>query len=260
VLVRGLDGKVIVVAGAATGIGAATARRLADEGVHVVVGDIAGDVAEKTAASIRAAGGSALAVRYDAVDEHSVRGLGAAAVAEFGGLDGWHNNAADTGATGTRQEMDTDALTVPLEVWDHSFEVNLRGYLYGVRTAVPLLLERGGGAMVHTASNGALVAMSVLTAYNATKAGVISLSRHVAERWGREGIRSNCVSPGPIRTEAFRASIDSESEMEYLLAQPNAPRIGEPEDLAAAVAFLMSADARWINGQNLSVDGGQVMR
>jgi NAD(P)-dependent dehydrogenase (short-subunit alcohol dehydrogenase family) len=259
VLVQGLDGKVIVVAGAATGIGAATAKRLADEGAHVVVGDIAGEVAEETAASIRAAGGSAMAVRYDAVDEESVRALGAAAVAEFGGLDGWHNNAADTGETGTRQEMDTDALTVPLEVWNHSFEVNLRGYLYGIRTAIPLLLERGGGAMVHTASNGALLALPNLAAYNSTKAGVISLSRHVATRWGREGIRSNVVSPGFVRTGARRAAIDNE-EMEFLLAQAYSSRIGAPEDLAAAVAFLMSADAGWINGQVLSVDGGQVMR
>jgi NAD(P)-dependent dehydrogenase (short-subunit alcohol dehydrogenase family) len=257
--VRGLDGKVIVVAGAATGLGAATAKRLADEGARVVVGDVAGELAEGTAAAIRDAGGSAVAVRYDAVDENSVRALGAAAVSEFGGLDGWHNNAADTSETGTRSELDADASTVSLNVWNRTFEVNLRGYLFGVRTAIPLLLERGGGAMVHTASNGALLALPNLAAYNASKAGVISLSRHVATRWGKEGIRSNVVSPGFVRTGARRETLDS-AEVEFLLDQAYSSRIGAPEDIAAAVAFLMSSDASWINGQVLSVDGGQVMR
>jgi NAD(P)-dependent dehydrogenase (short-subunit alcohol dehydrogenase family) len=259
VIVEGLDGKVFVVAGAATGLGAATARRLAEEGARVVVGDVAGDVAEETAASIRKAGGSAIAIGYDAVDESSVQVLGAAAVSEFGGLDGWHNNAADTSVTGTRSELEADALTVSLAVWNRTMEVNLRGYLYGVRTAVPLLLERGGGAMVHTASNGALLALPNLAAYNASKAGVMSLSRHVATRWGRVGIRSNVVSPGYVRTGAHRESLDAE-EIEFLLAQAYSARIGAPADIAAAVTFLMSSDASWINGQVLSVDGGQVMR
>jgi NAD(P)-dependent dehydrogenase (short-subunit alcohol dehydrogenase family) len=257
--VRGLDGKVIVVAGAATGLGAATARRLAEEGALVVVGDKVGEIAENTAESICKAGGSAIAVRYEATDEDSVKALGAAAVAEYGGLDGWHNNAADTSVTGTGAEMEADALTVPLKVWNHAFEVNLRGYLYGVRTAVPLLLERGGGVMVHTASDTALLSMPNLAAYAATKSGVISLSRHVATRWGKQGIRSNVVSPGRVRTGARRDALTAE-EIEDLLGDGYSPRIGAPEDIAAAVSFLMSSDASWINGQVLSVDGGMVMR
>jgi NAD(P)-dependent dehydrogenase (short-subunit alcohol dehydrogenase family) len=257
--VRGLDGKVFVVAGAATGLGAATATRLAAEGAHVVVGDVAGEAAESTAASIQAAGGSAVAIRYDATDEDSVRALGAAAMQHFGGLDGWHNNAADTSETGTRTDVKSDALTVPLAVWQRTFDVDLRGYLFGVRTAVPLLLERGGGALVHTASNGALLGLPNLAAYDAAKAGVISLSRHVATRWGPDGIRSNVVSPGFVRTGAARAALTAE-DVTFLLAQAHSHRIGAPEDIAAAAVFLLSEDASWINGQVLSVDGGQVMR
>jgi NAD(P)-dependent dehydrogenase (short-subunit alcohol dehydrogenase family) len=256
---RGLDGKVIVVAGAATGLGAATATRLAAEGARVVIGDKAAALAEGTAESIRAAGGTAIAVPYEATDEDSVRALGDAAVKEFGGLDGWHNNAADTSETGTGAEMESDALAVPLKVWNHTFEVNLRGYLYGVRTAVPLLLARGGGPMVHTASAAALLSMPNLAAYSASKAAVISLSRHVATRWGREGIRSNTVAPGRIRTGARREAMTQE-ETDFLLTQSYSPRVGAPDDIAGAVAFLMSADASWINGQVLSVDGGMVMR
>jgi NAD(P)-dependent dehydrogenase (short-subunit alcohol dehydrogenase family) len=180
-------------------------------------------------------------------------------VSAFGGLDGWHNNAADTSAAGTGVEVASDAVTIPLEVWERAFAVNLRGYLFGVRAAVPLLLERGTGAFVHTASNGALLALPNLPAYNATKAGVISLSRHVATRWGREGIRSNVVSPGYVLSPARRAAM-TPGETDYVLDQAYSVRLGEPRDIAAAAAFLLSSDASWINGQVLSVDGGQVMR
>jgi YD repeat-containing protein len=257
-MVRGLSGQVIVVAGAGRGIGAATAIRLAEEGAQIVVGDLVGEGAEKTAASIREAGGSAVAVRYDAADESSVQTLAAAATSSFGKLDGWHNNAADTSITGSGSDLLHDAATIPMELWDHTFDVNLRGFLFGVRAAIPLMLENGG-AFVHTSSNGAFSSIPRLTAYNAAKAGVNSLSRHVATRWGREGVRSNVVSPGYVKRPE-RLAVMTPEILEETLSVAHSPRLGTPEDIAAAVAFLFSSDAAFINGQVLSVDGGQLMR
>jgi NAD(P)-dependent dehydrogenase (short-subunit alcohol dehydrogenase family) len=250
---------VVVVAGAGSGLGAATACRLGEEGVHVVVGDIALDAAEQTAGMIRDSGGSAIAVAYDATDQPSVHALAATAVSTFGRIDGWHNNAADTSKSGARTDVASDALNLPLEVWERTFDVNLRGYLYGVRAALPLMLPSGAGAFVHTSSNGALIALPNLPAYNATKAGVISLSRHVAKRWGREGIRSNVICPGYVRTGARRDAL-TDDDISFLLRKASSHRIGAPSDVAAAAAFLLSSDAEWINGQVISVDGGQVMR
>jgi NAD(P)-dependent dehydrogenase (short-subunit alcohol dehydrogenase family) len=256
---QGLRNKVIVVAGGATGIGAATAHRLAFEGARVVVGDIAVERLHQTVTAIRDGGGDAVAAEFDSTDEESVHGLGEVAVERFGGLDGWHNNAADTSLETVGVDLQSDATTVPMSVWQRSFAVNLQGYLYGVRTAIPLLLERGGGAMVHTASDGAIQALPNLPAYNATKAAILSLNRHVAARWGGEGIRSNVVSPGAILTDVMKETM-TEEQREGLRASTAAARLGHPDDLAAAVSFLLSDDAGFINGQILSVNGGAVMR
>jgi NAD(P)-dependent dehydrogenase (short-subunit alcohol dehydrogenase family) len=189
----------------------------------------------------------------------SVRRLASSAVDHFGGLDGWHNNAADTSQAAVGVDLQSDATTVPMSVWHRSFEVNLQGYLHGIRAAVPLLLERGGGAMVHTASDGAFLALPNLAAYDATKVAIVSLSRHVAARWGREGIRSNVVSPGTIITETMRARL-SQDEIDGLVAAGTSSRAGHPDDIAASVAFLLSDDAAFINGQVLSVNGGSLTR
>jgi NAD(P)-dependent dehydrogenase (short-subunit alcohol dehydrogenase family) len=223
------------------------------------VGDVAADRLDETVARIRDGGEQAVAVEIDVSDQESVRRLASAAVAHFGGLDGWHNNAADTSQAVVGVDLESDATTVPMSVWHRSFEVNLQGYLHGIRAAVPLLLQRGGGAMVHTASDGAFMALPNLAAYDATKSAIVSLSRHVAARWGREGIRSNIVSPGTIITETIRARL-SQDEIDALVAASASARVGHPDDIAAAVAFLLSDDAAFINGQVLSVNGGSLTR
>jgi NAD(P)-dependent dehydrogenase (short-subunit alcohol dehydrogenase family) len=254
---RGLAGKVVLIAGGGSGIGAATARRLGDEGAAVVVGDVVGDNALAVAADVREAGGRALGVQFDIGDDESVAALVAATIAEFGGLDHLHANAADLSPDNIGR--DSDALTVPLDVFDHTLHVNLRGHLLCTRHALEPMLEGGGGAIVYTSSIAAHMGEPQRPSYAAAKAGINSLARHVASRWGREGIRANAVAPGLIITPAMADTIDP-GFREYALGVGRSPRLGRPDDVAAMVAYLMSDDAEWINGQVLAVDGGSSLR
>ena len=253
---RGLEGKVVLVAGAASGIGAATAHRLAREGASVVVGDLDGDGAAKVAAAIRDDGGRAHAVHYDAAEAETVAALVAEAAEVFGGLDAVHANAADLSADTLLG--DTNVLDIDLGVFDRTLTVNLRGYLLCTKHALPHLLARGGGSLVYTSSAAAFVGEPVRPAYAISKAGIHALVRHVASKWGRKGVRANAVAPGLILTEGTTGM--PEEQRAAMLRVTRSPRLGTPADIAAMVAFLCSDDAEWINGQVISVDGGVTFR
>lgn len=252
---RRLDNKVIAVVGAASGIGAVTAQRLAGEGAAVMLADINLTAARAVAEGIVAAGGTAMAVACDIVDEASVVDMVRATVAAHGGLDGIHINAADMRAI----LSDTDALDVPLEIFDRTLAVNLRGHLLCTRHALPELLRRGGGAIVYTSSGAADMGEPTRLSYAVSKAGLQALMRHVASRWGKQGLRANAIAPGLVITEQLRAHFP-ENLRQATLAITRSPRLGSSEDIAAMVAMLMSADGSWINGQVLAVDGGVSFR
>lgn len=252
-----LKDKVTVVAGGGTGIGAAVCERLSEEGARVVVGDLNADAAEATAKRINTAGGQAIAVEFDARDEQSVTALIRSAVDAYGRLDGLHVNVADMSPK--TQAADLDALEVPIEVWDSTMAINLRGHLFAVRAAIPELQKVGGGALVFTSSGAAYMGEPARVAYAASKAGVNALMRHIAQRWGREGIRANCVAPGVVLTESALAVTTEEWRDMVKMIVPHT-RHGQPKDIAAVVALLLSDDAEWINGQCISVDGGISMR
>jgi NAD(P)-dependent dehydrogenase (short-subunit alcohol dehydrogenase family) len=254
---RGLADKVVIVAGGGSGIGASTARRLGEEGASVVVGDLDGANADAVAASVRAAGGRALSVTFDIADDASVAALVAAALAEYGRLDAMHANAADLSPETIGR--DSNALEVPLEIFDHTLDVNLKGHLLCTRHALPHLLERGGGALVYTSSAAGHIGEPERPSYAASKAGINSLVRHVASHWGRQGIRANSIAPGLVVTPAMDTGLPSEFR-EYALRVGRSPRLGRPDDIAGMVAFLVSDDGEWVNGQVLSVDGGASMR
>ncbi|GAA2410322.1 SDR family oxidoreductase [Actinomadura vinacea] len=255
---RGLAGKAFIVAGAGSGIGAAAAVRLAEEGASVVVGDLNAENAEKVAARIGRQGGSAVAVPFDIADESSVDALVRRTLDVFARVDGVHINAADLSPA--TFERDADPATVPLEIFDRTIAVNLRGHLLLTQRVLPELRERGG-SIVYTASAAAITGGSGRSAYAMSKGGLLSLSRHVAHGHGKQGIRSNVVAPGHVLTEGVlsRAANDK-SLLERSLAGVPSTRLGEAADIAAAVAFLLSDDATWINGQILSIDGGATMR
>jgi NAD(P)-dependent dehydrogenase (short-subunit alcohol dehydrogenase family) len=255
--VRGLTDKVVVIAGGGSGIGAATAVRLGEEGAQVVVGDLAADNAQAVAAGIRDAGGRAISAEFDISIDESVGALMASAVDAFGGVDLLHANAADM--TEAAILSDTDAVDVDLGVFDRTIAVNLRGFLLCTRHAIPRMLERGGGAIVYTSSATAHVGEPQRPSYGISKSGINALMRHVSARWGREGIRANCVAPGMVLSKTLLEHSDEEFR-EFALGLGRVDRLGEPEDIAAAVAFLMSDDASWITAQVISVDGGSTVR
>jgi NAD(P)-dependent dehydrogenase (short-subunit alcohol dehydrogenase family) len=252
-----LKDKAIIVIGSGSGIGAATVRRLAAEGARVCAADINLAGAEAVAAEVVQKGGEAFAVYIDLADEASVMTAVNAAVDRLGGLDGAHVNAADLRTI----MQDSDALTVDLAVFDRTLAINLRGHLLCTRAVLPYLLERGGGAIVYTTSGSADSAEPVRPSYASSKSGLNALMRHVASRWGREGITANCVAPGFTVTPEMEVSGHLTQQLrDYMMRHVPGRRLGRPEDIAGVAAMLLSEDARWINGQVYHVNGGALMR
>jgi NAD(P)-dependent dehydrogenase (short-subunit alcohol dehydrogenase family) len=253
---QGLTDKVAVVVGGATGIGAATATRLGAEGCRVVVGDIAEDAARQTAERIAAAGGTATHVACDLADPASVSGLIDTAATTYGGIDVLFNVGADMSTI----RADTDVVDIEFDVWDRVMTVNLRGYVAAMKYAIPRMLERGGGAIVNMSSAAAFQGEPARPAYATAKAGIGALTRHVASRWGKEGIRCNAVAPGFTATDVIRSVPQWPDLQAAALKRIRGTRVGDPADIASLVAFLLSEEGEWINGQVVNIDGGTVLR
>jgi NAD(P)-dependent dehydrogenase (short-subunit alcohol dehydrogenase family) len=248
---KNLQGKCILVCGGATGIGAATVRRLCEEGARVGIGDLNIETAGALAQELCAAGGEAIAWHYDQSEEATINELVGSAVEHFGGLDGLFANVADLGAI----MVDGDILTNDSALWERTLRVNVVGTAMLLKAALPHLLERGSGAIVLTSSDAGVVGEPERPAYAASKAGVNSLCRHIANKWGREGIRCNTVSPGFVLTEQLDAAMDQQMK-DWMLKGVCSTRHGVADDIAGAVAFLLSDDGEWVNGQVWRVNGG----
>lgn len=245
--------KVAVITGGAGDIGSATARRLAGEGAQVVVADINKEGAESVAAELSGDGYPVVAVTVDVEEEAQIVAMIETAIREFGGLDVLHNNAAlQVPEVMSRDGAITD---IDADIWDRVMRVNLRGYALGAKHAIPRMLERGGGVIINTASGTGLQSELVRPAYGTSKAAIIGFTRNVATQYGKQGIRCVAIALGLVATSALKANMPLEL-LERFTRHFLTPYIAEPEDIANAVTFLASPDARFITGITLPIDGG----
>jgi meso-butanediol dehydrogenase/(S,S)-butanediol dehydrogenase/diacetyl reductase len=234
-----LDGRTALVTGGGSGIGRAISRRFAAEGASVVVADVVGERAEETAAEI---GGRAVQADVTVADDV------ARMVEAAGAVDVLVNNAGGGMANGV--------LEIDEEAWDHDVELNLKSAFLCSKAVLPGMIERGAGVIVNIASvNG--MAYFANEPYSAAKAGLLNLTRSMAARYGPDGVRVVAIAPGTIRTPLWQERVDKKPEIfERLMRWYPLRRVGEPEDVAAAAAFLASDDASWVTGEVLRVDGG----
>ena len=248
-----LTGRVAIVTGGASGIGAATARRLVADDAAVVIGDIDVDGAEAVVADIVRDGGQASVCGTDVSDEASVAALVQTALDRHGRLDVMHNNAAAVGADVHGGDVEITAGRV--EVWDRTFAVDLRGVMLGCKHTIPAMQRTGGGVVVNMSSSAAIAVGPAAVAYAAAKSGVISVTQHVAARYGRVGIRAVAIAPGLVVPPEAEARLDP-SWRAALMRQQCSDRAGRPEDVANLVSFLVSDEAAFITGVLIPIDGG----
>ncbi|CAL9533950.1 Dihydroanticapsin 7-dehydrogenase [Actinosynnema sp. ALI-1.44] len=242
-----LDGRVAVVTGGGSGIGLASVRRLASEGARVVVADLDAGTGKAAADEV-----DGLFVQVDVTDEEQVSALYQTTVDTYGSVDIAFNNA------GISPPDDDSILTTGIEAWDRVQKVNLTSVYLCCKYAIPHMLEKGKGSVINTASFVATMgAATSQISYTASKGGVLAMSRELGVQFARQGVRVNALSPGPVNTPLLRELFakDPERAARRLVHVPLG-RFAEPEEIAAAVAFLASDDSSFITASNFLVDGG----
>jgi NAD(P)-dependent dehydrogenase (short-subunit alcohol dehydrogenase family) len=257
---RRFSGRRVVVTGAAQGLGRGTAAAFLAEGASVMLADIDGEKVELAAAELAdGAEGAAIGVQCDVSHESDVRALAGRAFSEFGAVDHLVNNAGTITIAPLVEITEAD--------WDRVIDVNLKGVFFGMKYLLPHMLERGGGSIVNIASQAGKRGNRYIAHYNASKAGVISLTQTAALE-AAPNVRVNCVCPGIVNTDLQEQEYDfvsrltgksrEEIKAEWIESMPLA-RLQEVDDVADAVLFLASDDARQTTGEALNVSGGMVM-
>jgi NAD(P)-dependent dehydrogenase (short-subunit alcohol dehydrogenase family) len=245
--------RVLFATGAASGLGAATAQRFADEGARVVVADIDAAAAGAVAASLP----DAFAVAVDTADAASVERAVDAAVGRYGRIDVIFNNA---GVDGRQQPLHEMAL----DNWQRVTAVNGDGVFHVLKYGIDAMLKTGGGVVINTSSAAGLIGQENISPYTFTKAGIVGLTRAAAIEYAARGIRVNAIAPTVVMTPLVQRFIESAPDpvemRERLEAFNPTPGIPEPTDVAGVVAFLASDDARWITGVTIPIDGGYTAR
>ena len=246
-----LDGKVAIVTGAARGQGEGVARAFVAEGARVALLDVLDDLGSSVAASL---GPAARYFHCDISREDDVRAAVDGTVTHFGKLDVLYNNAAVI-TYGNR------IADMPVEQWDRTMAINLRGPFLCAKHALPHLIAQGGGAIIIVSSHGAFQAAPVGVAdYATAKGGLVTLTYYLASEYGSQHVRTNCIAPGPVPTALNEPFLGSEEGRAMTAAFIPLGTVGAIEDVARAAVFLASDEAKWITGAVLRVDGGMVIQ
>jgi 2-hydroxycyclohexanecarboxyl-CoA dehydrogenase len=244
--VKRFDDQIAIVTGGASGIGRATAVRMAGEGAAVVIADVNGEGADRVARSISEGGGRAIALQVDVTDATGVRAMTEQTITAFGKIDILVSNA---GWDRAGPFADTDE-----ELWDRVIAINYRGHLATCHAALPYMRERGRGRIVTVASDAGRVGSSGEVVYSGAKGAVIAFTKGLAREVARYGINVNCVAPGLVDTPLLAGM--PEKLIAAIVRSIPLRRTGVPEEIAAAICFFASDDAAYITGQTLSVNGG----
>ncbi|WP_294629654.1 SDR family NAD(P)-dependent oxidoreductase [uncultured Bacteroides sp.] len=244
------ENKVVIITGAAGGIGEATTRRIVSEGGKVVIADHSKEKAEQLAAELIQAGADVRPIYFSATELQSCKELVDFTMKEYGQIDILINNV---GGTNLKRDLGIEKLDI--DYFDEVFHLNLCCTMYLSQQVIPIMVANGGGNIVNVASIGGITADANGTLYGASKAGVINLTKYIATQLGKKNIRCNAVAPGLVLTPAAVNNLN-EDVRNIFLGQCATPYLGEPEDVAATIAFLASNDARYITGQTIVVDGG----
>jgi len=249
---NGIRDSVAIVTGASSGIGRAAAMRFAAEGANVVAADVDADGGEATVDMVHEDGGEATFVETDVSDRDDVEAMVAEATERYGGLDFVFNNAGIEGYNDALADQSDDE-------WERVVDVNLKGVFLGLRAEIPAMIEDGGGAIVNTSSIAGVVGFQGVSPYVASKHGVIGLTKTAALEYARDGVRVNAISPGVIETPMVeRASTANPEMIEGVSEATPMGRLGEPEEVGDAAVWLCSADASFVTGETLVIDGGYV--
>jgi 3-oxoacyl-[acyl-carrier protein] reductase len=248
-----LKNKISLITGAGSGIGQATALKFASEGSIVIAADRNLQAAEKTQHLIEQSGGNGRAVALDVTQEQQVAQTIAMVVEHFGQLNVLHNNAGVSVLKPITETTEAD--------WDFLFGVNLKGMFFGCKHAIPYMVQQGGGVIINTASELAIVGQPLYSAYCATKGGVLAFTRALSVEWASKGIRINAVCPGPIKTPMLNAEFElaanPDAERAATIQSIPVGRLGVPEDIAKVALFLASDDAEFVHGAAIVADGGR---
>ena len=249
-----LQDKICIITGAGSGIGRASANMFAAEGATVIVADIRAGPAEEVAHAIEAAGGRARAVAVDVGEESQLAAMIGGAIAEFGRLDVLFNNAL---FVNTEMALrDGDFLHWDPAIFQANLRVNVIGAMLACKLAIPHMLERGKGSIISTSSGSSLGGDVTAYSYGSSKAALNWFVQSLAATYGKRGIRSNAILPGPTQTPS-KIQWSTPRMDELFMEVLNTPFIGEPEDIGAMAVFLASDESRYVNGMLYSVDGGQ---